>query len=141
MASQMRPGLLVGAEMREAQKDQEERWEKVLKHLTKDLNNWDSFRTGISLRASKSYGIMALMARIPYFDIHKSMPARQESFSLSEYRCLESGAPRPENVTGDGSSEREVLVHQAWFIVFNHGLTSPLPPPDAVMFQYRGSRH
>lgn len=129
--------------MTEAQKDQEERWEKVLKHLTKDLNNWDSFRTGISLCASKSYGIMALMARIPYFDIHscESMPEEQESFSLSEYRRLESGALRSENVTGHASSETEVLVHQAWFIVFNHGLTSPLPPPDAVVFQYRGFRH
>lgn len=127
-------------------------WEKMLHDLTKDSNIRDSLKAGISFRASKKLDIMALMIRIPYFEVSKNLASKaesqstqpQESFSLPEYRSLVSGISWQERDTGSSSSGEQLLsdweqplVHQAWFIVFGHGLIFPLIFSFEYVFWYR----
>lgn len=90
------------------------------------------FKSGVSFKALKppkseytDKAFLALMVYMPYFDISTIPDRRTESLTLAEYRLLEGG----EEVTQDPSSgdqNKDLLVHQAWFMMFNNGLASLL---------------
>lgn len=85
------------------------------------------FKTGISFSASKPEDSLALMIYMPYFDISPRDPSisLRESLDLSEYKRLESGLDLTSKDINLCSDRRDVLVHQAWLMVFDDGLFFP----------------
>lgn len=68
---------------------------------------------------------LALMVYIPYFDISTIRDSKTESLTLPEHRHLERGEPAIQCPPG-GDRNKDLLVHQAWFMMLNNGLASLL---------------
>lgn len=73
---------------------------------------------------STDNAFLALMVYMPYFDISTIPGGKTESLTLAEYRLLERGELVQNPPSGDWS--KDLLVHQAWFMMLNNGLASLL---------------
>lgn len=73
---------------------------------------------------STDNAFLALMVYMPYFDISTIPGRKTESLTLAEYRFLDRGELVQNSPSGD--CNKDLLVHQAWFMMLNNGLASLL---------------
>lgn len=111
---------------------------KEIQQLIPPIRSINTMQSGISCQ--KLVGPMlgrylVIAISVPYFDIGMIPDRLVESLTVSEYSRLGMGL-LPIRDT-DGERKQGVLVHQAWFLVFNNGLsTACVLLPCVVLIYY-----